>query len=123
MINLFENMPNLSSLTFDIWPNYLNGYEWEEIIRKNLPKIQRFRLRMYFQFSHDNNRQKQIEELFRTRFRQAFLYTLPYAFDRFYFYSEYCFISTCPNEKDYWISNSIRFLEDNIIRKIQPIKV
>ena len=58
MINLFENMPNLSSLTLNTCPIYLNGHEWEEIIRKHLPKIQRFRLRMYFQFPYDDNRQK-----------------------------------------------------------------
>jgi hypothetical protein len=131
MINLFENMPNLSSLTFNIRPIYLNGHEWEEIIRKHLPKIQRFRLRMYFQFPYDDNRQKQAEELlqtFRTTFwleehqwfvqcqwspsyNQGFLYTLPYAFERFHFYSEYRFISTCPNEKDYWIYNPVWLLE------------
>ena len=108
-------------------------FEWEEIIRKHLPKIQRFRLRMYFQFPYGDNRQKQAEELlqtFRTTFwpeehqwfvqcqwnpsyNQAFLYTLPYAFERFHFYSEYCFISTCPNEKDYWIDNPVRLLEHN----------
>ncbi len=126
-------MPNLSSLTFDTCPNYINGHECEEIIRKNLPKIQRFRLRMYFQFPHDDNREKQAEELlhtFRTTFwlkehqwfvqcqwnpsdNQAFLYTLPYSFERFHFYSEYRFISTCSNENDYWIHNPVRLLGHN----------
>ncbi len=82
---------------------------------------------------HDDNKQKQVEELlqtFRTTFwleerqwfvecqwnpspsdNQAFLYTLPYAFERFHFYCEYRFISTCPNEKDDWICNSVHLPE------------
>jgi hypothetical protein len=117
LIQFFENMPNLSRLTVDLCSldasGVLNGYQWENIIRNSLPKLEVFRLRMNFQLN------QQIDDLFES-FETSFwieehnwfirchwnstsicLYTLPYVFNDFHFHSSSQFKSTCPDEKNY----------------------
>jgi hypothetical protein len=127
LINLLQNMPNLSHLTIEIDKMYLNGYEWEELFVNYLTKIKIFRMKMNFNFSSQNNTEEQMDELlhsFQTHFwleeRQWFvrcdvtssgdssdpviLYTLPYAFENFIYSNQCLSKSTCPNDKYYWSS-------------------
>ncbi len=71
MTSLFQKLPNLCKLVIKTHGNYLNGYEWETILVKNLPKIEVFRLTMAFWFSDSHNRDTKVNELlnsFRTPF-------------------------------------------------------
>lgn len=119
VINLIENLPNLSYLTLKTYDIFLNGYEWKEIIENNLPKIKTFHLRMNVQFNNSNNKDEEIDNLletFQTYFwieqhqwfvqcdweldnssNRAILYTLPYDFGDFFYFDTLKSKSTCPN--------------------------
>jgi hypothetical protein len=133
LINLLQNMPNLSHLTIETDKMYLNGYEWEKLFCNYLTKIKIFRMKMNFNFSTSNNTEEQMDELlhsFQTHFwleeRQWFvrcdvissrdtsarviLYTLPYTFENFIYSNQCLSKSTCLNDKDYWSYDYVRVL-------------
>jgi hypothetical protein len=105
MMNILQNMTNLSRLSIETFYINLDGYQWEHIIIHQLSKLQIFRLKMAIQFTGEKNNQQQVDILldsFRSRFwleeRQWFvrchrrpqkdysdilLYTLPLMFKDF----------------------------------------
>jgi hypothetical protein len=127
LVNLFQNMPNLNRLKIDLPDMYIDGKTWEQIIETYLPKLQSFQFRMNDEF--DEDKEEQIDEilnLFRTQFwlnkhqwfircdwnpqnNNIFLYSLPYAFDNFYFQFPILSKSTCPDDQQ-WSYNSVRRL-------------
>lgn len=110
MKNLFQQFPNLSFLTIQIDHTYIDGYEWETILRNYFPKLKIFRLKMMIELSFLEDLDEQINQLldsYRSDYwieehrwfvqcdwwstkgiNHALLYTLPYAFDTFHYYDD-----------------------------------
>jgi hypothetical protein len=129
LANFFQNMPNLNRLKIDLPDMYIDGKTWEQIIETYLPKLESFQFRMNDEL--DSNQEQQIDEilnLFRTPFwlnkhqwfvrcdwnpnsDNLFFYSLPYAFENFYFQFPILSKSTCPDDDDQqWSYNSVRRL-------------
>lgn len=137
---IFEKMPNLNNLTIELQNMYLDGHEWEEIIVAYLPKIKVFRLKMTFEYFSDATKEEQTDDILNT-FRSTFwleehrwfvrcrwnpsddtrlriLYTLPYAFNSFHYFNEYCSKSTCSSEGDDQLYNQVRSIYQHEISNI-----
>ncbi|CAF1136551.1 unnamed protein product [Rotaria sordida] len=72
MISLLQNTPNLRRLNVSLWFNFIDGHQWEQIIRNYLPKLKIFQLGMEETLSFDQNIEEQVDELinsFRSSFR------------------------------------------------------
>jgi len=122
--HLLQHMSNLRHLTFETYSMYINGYQWEEMIRKYLPELKIFQFKMSFGPLNNKDKQVQLNEIvdtYRTNFwineHQWFvrghfyiltgqmqssrieLFTLPYTFDEFSFDTN-CILSksTSPND-------------------------
>jgi hypothetical protein len=128
LVNFFQKMPNLHRLKVDLPDMYIDGKTWEQIIEIYLPKLKIFQFRMNDELDCDNNKEQQIDEIlnsFRSQFwvnnhqwfvqcdwnpysSNIFLYSLPYAFDNFYFQFPILSKSTCPD--DDVLYNSVRRL-------------
>ncbi|CAF3808035.1 unnamed protein product [Rotaria sordida] len=133
---LLQNLPDLYNLTLETCNIYMDGYQWEEMIRKYLTKLRKFRFKMRFSALNDENKEIQSDQIlnsFRTKFwideHQWFvrchwyssdeqnrfdfidLFTLPYAFKDFLSYTG-CTLakSTCPNDDEYWSYNHVNNL-------------
>ncbi|CAF1099271.1 unnamed protein product [Rotaria sordida] len=131
--DLLQNMPNLYHLTWEALFIYMNGYQWEEMIKKYLLKLKIFRFKTQITPLNNEDREVQINEIvdsFRTRFwideHQWFvrchwyspdeqyhhdsidLFTLPYTFDNFRT-SDNCILAktTCPYDDEYLICNHV----------------
>lgn len=135
---LLRNLPNLSNLTLTISRIYINGYQWEDFIRHSLKKLLIFRLLMFYQFDELINIHQELEELqqsFQTQFwfdehqwfiqyhchtesRRIQLYTLPYAFPRFFYIPSDISQSTCSMQRKYQSFKSVRNLifDDGLTR-------
>ncbi|CAF3874115.1 unnamed protein product [Rotaria sp. Silwood1] len=133
MINLFQMMPNLYSLTLKTMDIYLNGNKWKKILMKYLSKLKIFQLRMYFQFLSHKTIDEELNKLIDTyknsfwidkhqwfiqcdcipfgTYYHGILYTLPYAFDTFVYYDISKSKYTCPNEKIYWLYKRVKYLQ------------
>ena len=117
--NLLQHTPNLIELKIDSCYPDLNGYEWENLIRNYLPKLEQFQLKMKFQMFNPNQRD-QLLKSFQTPFwikeRQWFiqfhfnlddksnmiyLYTLPFSFTNFDLYFPLQIQTTYPNDDCY----------------------
>ncbi|CAF3408147.1 unnamed protein product [Rotaria socialis] len=112
--HVLENLPNLYQLKCDL-NVYINGYQWESIIKKSLPKLKIFQVKM--RFTPPSNNQNIDEKLnkiidsYRTNFwineHQWYIrchwYTLDEKIDLFNFID----VFTVPYSSD-------RFYEDNI---------
>ncbi|CAF3867230.1 unnamed protein product [Rotaria sp. Silwood1] len=125
---LLQNMPDLCDLTLETSNIYMDGYQWEELIRRYLSKLKIFRFKMRFSALNDESKEiqsNQILDSFRTNFwldeHQWFvrchwyssdeqyhfdfidLFTLPYGFKDFLSYTG-CTLakSTCPSDNEYW---------------------
>jgi hypothetical protein len=121
MKNLFQKLPNLCYLTLHVNNIfYLYGNDWEKILTHYLKNIKVFRLKMRIEFSPSHDIEKQVDQLldsFRSDFwivkhqwfvqcdwhphdvnKTGLLYTLPYAFDTFYYTDGKRSKSTSPNE-------------------------
>ncbi|CAF1138901.1 unnamed protein product [Rotaria magnacalcarata] len=107
--HVLENLPNLYQLKCDL-NVYINGYQWESIIKKSLPKLKIFQVKMRFTPSNNQNIDEKLNEIidsYRTNFwineHQWYIrchwytldekidlfnfidvFTVPYSFDRFY---------------------------------------
>jgi len=71
MMNLLQNMINLSHLSIETFYINLDGHQWEQIIIHHLPKLRVFRLKMDIQFTGKKNNEQEIDiflDSFRTRF-------------------------------------------------------
>ncbi len=146
LINLFQQMNNLRSLTYNRSNLFLKGNEWEDIFINYLPNLKYFQLKMNFQFPQSDHLENKVNELLATfqtnfwlkkhqwfvrcdwnprdPFNQANLYTLPYAFNDFNFTNELYSKSTCPNKKDFWSYDHVKNLqyERNISKNDFPIQ-
>ena len=105
MTNIFSKMPNLSYLTIRSTQTNFDGNYWKKILIEYLPNIKVFQLKMDFIFDFHIEKEEQVDQLlvsFRTSFwleehrwfvccdwypsstmEDGFLYTLPYAFDKY----------------------------------------
>ncbi|CAF1453194.1 unnamed protein product [Adineta ricciae] len=118
MLNLRQLIVDIDSLDSHSSSPIFNGYQWETILRRYLPHLQVFRLRMKFSFPDEDDLDGQVADLlrsFRGRFwleerqwfvqcqwneeGQACLYTLPYRFTDFQTSSSMQCLSTCPNNE------------------------
>jgi hypothetical protein len=147
LINLFQMMPNLYSLTLKTTDIYLNGKKWAEILINHFSQLKIFRFRMYFQFPHHKNVDEQLDKLINTyrhpfwiekhqwfvqcdcipfgTYHHGILYTLPYSFDSFVCYETIKSKSTCPNESIYWSFNrvnSFQYMKYKTDSVLSPIK-
>ena len=95
---LLQSMSNLRSLTIDSIPSMMDGHQWEELIRNNLPKLKKLRFRMEETFRSSETlleRMRKLIESFRGAFwtvehrwfvrcivleKMIYLYTKPYIF-------------------------------------------
>ncbi|CAF1394977.1 unnamed protein product [Rotaria sp. Silwood1] len=126
-------MPNLKYLTLETNTIYLDGYAWEKVFLTYLPNIKIFRLKMRVELLPLSDVEQQIDEIFhsfRTEFwiekhqwyvqcdwcpmdinKIGILYTLPYAFDTFYFTDGSRSKSTSPNDFHDSAYNQVQILE------------
>ncbi|CAF2115131.1 unnamed protein product [Rotaria magnacalcarata] len=125
-INLFKNMPNLTSLTLQTGKHDMNGHRWEQFIIDYLPKLKIFRFWMFF-IADTDEEVNEIIDSYRTPFWlihhqwfirchwaltddkiMVYLHTLPYTFS-FYTYaiwnSNPRTKSTCSDENNYLCYN------------------
>ncbi|CAF4655247.1 unnamed protein product [Rotaria sp. Silwood1] len=124
--NFLRKMPNLRHLKIEFCSvySYVNGQRWEQIILNYLPKLERLQFKMLVSLNNDLEEEEEEEEQidrildkFRSQFwlvehhwfvqcdwnlhrECAILYTLPYAFDSFRFYSPIQSKSTSPYDND-----------------------
>ncbi|CAF1359005.1 unnamed protein product [Rotaria sp. Silwood1] len=132
MKNLFQQIPNLCYLTLEINNIYLDGHGWEKILSNYFHKIKNFRLKMTIEFSPLEDIEEQVNQLidsFRSHYwiekhqwfvrcdwcpmdinKTGLLYTLPYAFDTFYYTDGSQSKSTSPNSLDNFCRNSSKIL-------------
>jgi hypothetical protein len=129
--NFFHWMPYLCNLKVDLEKNYLDGQRWEDIIRIHLSKVKGLRFRMkFYSRRHTNNNEEQIDEVldsFRSQFwldeyrwfvrcdwnpnrRDAYVYTLPYAFPNYEFVFPILSKTTCPPNNDQCTYDYVRRL-------------
>lgn len=125
LVNFFKSMPSLYQLKVDLPDMYIDGNTWEQIIQMYLPKLKRFQFRMNDEFDDNDtvNKEQQIDDIlesFQSPFwldkyklsvqcdwnsysNNIFIYSLPYAFDNFYFQSPLISKSTehCDNSYNY----------------------
>lgn len=136
MKSLFKTIPNLHHLTIYLTSFYLDGYEWERILKDYLPKIEVFQLKMNvnnLKFYRNESEIDKYLDSFRTYFwieqhkwfvrydwnptdinNHSILYTLPYSFDNFAYLNPIKSKSTCSDDKKYFIYYKVtKFLQPN----------
>jgi hypothetical protein len=140
---LIHQLPNLRYLTLQINNIFLDGYEWEKILSNYLKNIKVFRFKMTIQFSSSKDLEEQIDQLldsFRGDYwiekhqwfvkcdwhpqdvnKTGLLYTLPYAFDTFYYTDGKRSKSTSPCELDGSIYDRVQTLHHIDHRKMSSI--
>ncbi|CAF1463830.1 unnamed protein product [Rotaria magnacalcarata] len=133
---ILQNSPDRLHLTLEIYNIYMDGYQWEDMIRRYLSKLKIFRFKMRFSSLNDESKEiqsNQIFESFRAKFwiddHQWFvrchwyssdeqyrldfidLFTLPYTFKDFLSYTG-CTLakSTCPTDDQYWSFDQVNNL-------------
>ncbi|CAF1459514.1 unnamed protein product [Adineta steineri] len=68
---MLKTMPNLHYLTCTLFDDYINGNQWEEMIRKSLPKLKTINIQMKYEPPSNENKEVQLNEIvesFRTEF-------------------------------------------------------
>jgi hypothetical protein len=131
--SLLSHMINLSKLNVNIWDIHLDGYRWEKIIRRYLPKLKIFQFSMSIPSRNNIDCEQKVDEIlnsFRTDFwlnehrwfvrchwnpdeddfSGYYLYTLPYTSNILSHRMGKCFKSTCPNEDDYSSYDCVQIL-------------
>jgi len=126
-------VPQLTQLKVDAYYINCDGYQWEEIIDKYLPKLVVFRLRMHIQFRGEKNNEHSVDALvdsFRTIFwlekhrwfirchyrsenlyTSILLYSLPYTFgDVELNMLTIPYKSTCPQDTDHRLYDRVNNL-------------
>lgn len=56
--NILENLPNLTRLKIESCYLEMDGYQWENLIRNFLPKLEEFQLKMKLSIRGDKNKEK-----------------------------------------------------------------
>ncbi|CAF0921743.1 unnamed protein product [Adineta ricciae] len=120
LMNLFQHMPLLRSLTISTSYLLLDGDEWQAILTDCLPQLKYFHFKMSFQFPQNYDTNDAADELLATYqsefwikkhqwhvqcdwnasdpFYGAILYTLPYMFHDYHYVNDSCSKSTLPNK-------------------------
>jgi hypothetical protein len=132
MNNLLQTMSNLQELKINMPSTYIDGYEWETIIKNNLSHLIVFQFKMTISLSNQKNQEEKIDEIlnsFRSEFwikkhrwfiqchwiltdtsSVVYVYTLPYAFQNFLYSGNGQFQSTCPDDNQVWSFDRIHNL-------------
>ncbi|CAF1347855.1 unnamed protein product [Rotaria sordida] len=71
MMYLLQNIPNLRCLKIRLSYHFINGYQWEQIIKNYLPKLKTFLFDMYDVTANNQNIEEQANELMNS-FRSSF---------------------------------------------------
>lgn len=135
--SLLFNLPNLSKLILHLEHIYIDGYQWEDIIKNSLLKLEIFRLLMFYQYNAEENFIDELFQSFQTKFwidehhwyiqydqntndHSFYLYTLPYSFKKFITYSTDLSRSTYPIEQNFSQTNYVHTLvwNNSLSRKI-----
>ncbi|CAF1466635.1 unnamed protein product [Adineta steineri] len=69
--NMLKTMHNLYYLTCTLFDDYINGNQWEEMIRKSLSKLKTINIQMKYEPPNNENKEVQLNEIvesFRTEF-------------------------------------------------------
>lgn len=121
---LLQTLINLQRLKIHLEHIFLNGYEWKKLFEENYRFLKEFSLKMTFEFQQQIELDQLIDS-FQTKFwleqhqwfircdwfaSNACLYTLPYAFDEFYYSNSYQTKSTCIDSNQFWIYNHVKKL-------------
>jgi len=132
VVSILQHMSNLRNLTVQsVGDIYIDGYQWEQIIRGHLIHLKRFRLKLRRKLVNNRNWKQNVDELvdsFRGPFwikerrwfvqcdwdpdvAGIYLYTLPYAFDRLTLNFPLISKSTCPRDACQRSYNRVRQLK------------
>lgn len=132
LTNFLQYLPNLTSLIITMPDVYLNGNEWERILRDYLPNVRKLCFRMNVPLSDNDEKEQQIDDLlktFRTNFwlkehqwfvqcdwsafgwsELVLVYTLPYDFNDFSYYDTIQSRSTHCNPMEYPVYDRVHTL-------------
>ncbi|UJR18638.1 hypothetical protein I4U23_005546 [Adineta vaga] len=139
-----QKVPNLCCLTVKSLSMFMDGYQWENIINNDLPKLKIFRCTMAIYWIGLEKLKELVNDHLRSFQSQFWLekdqwfiqchlksdiqgryyilyYTLPYFSISSMALSDCLWsASTCPYENDYWLSKSVH---DSFIKIYSPIKL
>ncbi|CAF1347472.1 unnamed protein product [Adineta steineri] len=139
VISLLKNLSNLRCLKFSLEYNFINGYQWEEIIRNYLPNLKTFELDMKYKVPPDQNIEECTNQLFNSfqnsfwiNEHQWFIYcdvsdtTIRFSTSKRYY--SYChnrklpliWKSTNPNDNQQTLYHSIKIIDENFFGRPQP---
>jgi len=130
VIRILTMIPSLCELKLNLGNDCIDGHKWEQIIRQYLIKLKVLHFRMMYTINNNDNKEQQIDKIldtFRTHFwldehhwfvqcnwnldeTNAYLYTLPYAFEGFSLYRPHLSKTTYPHENKQLSYNSVRSL-------------
>jgi hypothetical protein len=136
-IPILRKVPNLTKLTIETTKIEMNGQQWENILRKYLPNLKIFDLKMKYEVIDVENIEDQIDHIldsYRTQFwidehkwfvrcfsttgnhgNSINIHTLPYRFKEISLSindtENYIFRSTCPNNDHYLVYNYVQNLD------------
>ena len=63
LLNILQNLSNLSRLTVQVQGLDMDGYQWEQLIRQNLLHLQTFRLKEQFQLDNVHQGEEKLNDL------------------------------------------------------------
>ncbi|CAF0828679.1 unnamed protein product [Adineta ricciae] len=120
LMKFLPAMPNLEEFKVDFHPFFIDGCQWEKLIENRLKKLVRFQFKTAFMVSREKSKHEEIDRAlnsFRSEFwidkyqwfvqchwipndfsRTMLIYTLPYAFESFFFSGNVRMKSTAPPE-------------------------
>ncbi|CAF0838933.1 unnamed protein product [Rotaria sordida] len=132
MKNLLQTMSNLEKLKIEMESTYIDGYQWKTIIENYLLNLIIFQFKMSTPLSNQDNKEDKIDEILNSFYSQfwiekhqwfiqcywitadtssiVYVYTLPYAFQDFFYIGNVRLKSTCPNNNQCWSFDSIHNL-------------
>ncbi|CAF0772523.1 unnamed protein product [Rotaria sordida] len=123
MKNLLQTTSNLEKLKIEMESTYIDGYQWKTIIENYLLNLIIFQFKMSTPLSNQDNKEDKIDEILNSFYSQfwiekhqwfiqcywitadtssiVYVYTLPYAFQDFFYIGNVRLKSTCPNNNQY----------------------
>jgi hypothetical protein len=136
LLSILRKVPNVTKLTIETNKIEMNGLQWENILKRYLPNLKIFNLKMKYELLDDQNVEEQIDRIldsYRTPFwideHKWFIqcsynsehhgdffniHTLPYQFKQanILINEDYIFKSTCPdNDQNLVYYNHVRYLD------------
>jgi hypothetical protein len=101
ILSLFRNTPNLLRLRVFSQYNLINGDQWEQVIRKYLPKLKVFKLDMKDELAYDQIIEERADELLNS-FRSSFWIDEHQWFFRYIIYHKTIYIENSNNTFRYY---------------------